>query len=912
MAIQDSSTAKQNLKRHPWARELVDGWLADVSYTLSKKRDFIESMMPALTPWPEYGQSCPECVGRLSAMGESNLYEWDVRSPDRLTCKYCETVYPNEDYPESGSITARRMGQTFTFYLTDEEKSHPEDRTGRYAFRWVRWPVHTSWSGILRAKKGRWCIDQLAPLSRLYALTGDIACAERAAWIMDAMATRYPDWLFHSYDGTYADCPPAEVPPSLGRYPLGGRFPKDGIVNAFEGRHMMENHAVLFNGFWGAGRFGCSGSDAGIVLQAALSYDLVREATYEDGTKTITSEMDCRIRDDLLLAACEDCEHWNEINNKAGHARSLSAVVGRLFDRPQSVRRAIEGFKAILDKGFHFDGFGTESPSYSDMFLNLVRDIPELVYGYTDPPGYQPHEGNRLEDYDPYLNTPLYRSALEGQIRLLDPNRRYPVIGDTHAGSGLQTIHAEVLTAKYDIGYAGLLEQTLEMPLADAGDEYALWHRDPNLKSHATSPLPVRTEWYPGWHVGVLRGGNCPGHTAFYLNGYGFSSHRHRDTLGIIFLAFNKELASDRGYIWDDPRGAWTRHTLSHNVVTVDGKSQNLESCQATLELFGRGPGIEVIQASADAYKQCDLYRRTCALIRLSGGRFYAVDLFRVTGGRTHHFGFHCNGEMNTPGSGDRNRWTSAENLPEDWSRWVKGSVEAAGLSDDRVTWTCDGVHMDLMLLNPSDRIIIGDAPGWRSCDGNEINAPSVQHLLAEKQVIEGARSDFASVIVPYADGCCPITHAELAHHDLNSGAMVVKVFVEGGTDYIISSPDYAERQYGEIKITGKMGFISTDRHGLLISAYLLDGLRLEYNGLRLRSPRARTSIGVESVNGTTYTLAKELPSEILTKTAYLLAGDTGYDIEKIEGNRVEVKAYPAIECESVTLIHEAAWERQH
>ena len=33
-------------------------------------------------------------------------------------------------------------------------------------------------------------------------------------------------------------------------------------------------------------------------------------------------------------------------------------------------------------------------------------------------------------------------------------------------------------------------------------------------------------------------------------------------------------MAADRGYIWDDPRNAWTRSTLSHNIVTVDAASQ--------------------------------------------------------------------------------------------------------------------------------------------------------------------------------------------------------------------------------------------------------------------------------------------------------------------------------------------------
>ena len=67
--------------------------------------------------------------------------------------------------------------------------------------------------------------------------------------------------------------------------------------------------------------------------------------------------------------------------------------------------------------------------------------------------------------------------------------------------------------------------------------------------------------------------------------------------------------------------------------------------------------------------------------------------------------------------------------------------------------------------------------------------------------------------------------------------------------------------------------------------------------------------MGVQSTEGRTYRLAKELPAAILGKTAFLLAGDTGYDIEAIEGNRLVVKEYPATACESVTLLHEVRWE---
>jgi hypothetical protein len=159
------------------------------------------------------------------------------------------------------------MGQEFTFYLNDNERAHPEDTTGTHAYRWVSFPVHTSFSGVLRSKQGRWCLEQVLPLAQLYDLTEDPTYATCAAWIMDITASRYAHWLYHSYDGTYANCPPAEVAIEMVRHPRGGQFAPETIISAFDGRHQNGEHAELFNGFWGAGRFACSGGDAGILCR---------------------------------------------------------------------------------------------------------------------------------------------------------------------------------------------------------------------------------------------------------------------------------------------------------------------------------------------------------------------------------------------------------------------------------------------------------------------------------------------------------------------------------------------------------------------------------------------------------------------------------------------------------------------
>jgi hypothetical protein len=110
----DLENARENIRRYRWARRIVDRWRRQVSFAMKQDRAFFDGMITELTNWPTYGQNCPACVGKKSSMGECGLYKWSVADPDKLICKYCGTVYPNPKYPETGSMTCPRMGQTFT------------------------------------------------------------------------------------------------------------------------------------------------------------------------------------------------------------------------------------------------------------------------------------------------------------------------------------------------------------------------------------------------------------------------------------------------------------------------------------------------------------------------------------------------------------------------------------------------------------------------------------------------------------------------------------------------------------------------------------------------------------------------------------------------------------------------------
>ncbi len=905
----DVAKARENVKRYPWAQAIVSGWQRSVDYAMQQNRDFFEEMIPELTPWTTYGQNCPACVGKQSSMGECGLYNWSVRDPDKLVCKYCGTVYPNEDYPETGSMTCPKMGQTFTYYETPEERAHPDENPAKYAFKWVSWPIHTSWTGIIRARKAGYCAGNILPLAKLYALTGEAKYAERCAWILDTFAKRYPNWLFHTYNGTVADCPPAEAAANLGKHGRGGKFPKDVIIDPFN-RHQFKDYATLCNGFWGAGRYGCSGSDGGFILGCTVAYDLIHEAEHEDGTPVITPEMNKRIVDDLIMAGTIDTEHWNDINNKAGRGRALSAATAILFGRPQAARRALEGFETLMNNCFHFDGFCKESPSYSSMHLGMMRDIPEILRGYSDPPGYQPDDGERFDNLNPFEHVVRYRLALESMVRMLAPHGHYPCIGDTHHSAGLSPVYVEILTDRYSHDYAGLLETVQKAKLADRGSEYALWYRDPDMRADAEANLPLYSEWFPGWQVAVMRGPDPYGDTALYLNAYAYHGHRHQDTLGLIYYAFGKEIASDRGYIWDDPRNAWTGGTLSHNLVTVDAANQQRKDRHSTLELFGTAPGIQVTQASANAYDQCDRYQRTCAFVQLPGKQTYTVDFFRVSGGELHQYGFQCNGELidlsaPTP---------QPTNEDHKWLHKLRACEPQGPFS---ATWRYEDVDMQLTVLSPIHRLLIADAPGWRSDRGSELNAPPIQQIFAERTAAaagtESLSSDFVAIMAPHdSQNKSPILAARLVEIEDAGSALVVEVKLADRTDYIISAGDYEQREYGPVTMAGKFGFVSLRADETVLQAYLLDGTELSCGPTQVNLPQAQVALKVASVAGRSFHLEEAVPPELSADSKpYLLAAETGYEVESAAGKTITVRDYPASECDQVRILNSVWLEFQ-
>lgn len=932
---EDIERANQNLERYSWAKKIVKGWKNQVAFTMQQDQAFFKKLIPELTPGTQYGQTCPKCVGKQSLMGYAR-FNWSVTKPDQITCKSCGMVYPNKAYPETGVVKCTCMGQAFTYYENPEEKANPEERE-KHAYEWVNRPVMTSFSGLIRFHKVKWAWGQVLTLSKLYALTVEIAYAERAVWILDRFAMVYPHYLYHSYDGSVADWPPAKVAESMAAAdrPRGGRFPLGAVRHAY-GLHQKMDYSTLHNGFWGAGRLNThgKGSDAGPLLNMTVAYDLVRDAKYPDGHRLVDSDTDRRIIGNLIVAGCKDMEHWDSLSNKGVAVFSLSAAVGRLLGQPERVRRALDGFNRMLEKRYHFDGFYGESPAYAAHNLSNVRELPDLLYGYSDPPGYNPKDGKRLENMNPF-KTGRFQLALLSMIRQLAPGNVLPVIGDTRYDKKVGTLYNEFLATRLGGKYAAMLETIQDAPLTEKGNEYALWYRPADLKVRDSEKLPLRTEWFPGWHVGVLRGGRKENDTALYLNGNENqwtlkTGHRHRDVLGLSYWAYGQELVSDRGYfsgssyrLKDGRNGQdWMRSTLSHNLVVVDEQDQANKGCGSNLELFGVAPGIEVVQASGhNVYPQCSAYHRTTAQIRRPDGQNYAVDFFRVKGGKTHQYSFNCNGKLVSMNPA----WLELRpvTLAPVWSKWLENPKAVKPQGSFTFTWQNDEINLGMTLLNTQDnidRIIVADAPGWRVAKPSEFEKPPIQQILAEhrsRDAESALATQYSAVIVPYKTAVSPVVSARMLENDPDSGVLAIEVRLAGRTDIIISTLDQQQRDYGAVSAAGEFSFVSIDGKGRTTQGYLLNGTHLECRDLKIELAKPNVTLKVQSVEDRTFHLAEGQPQGV-SVGSYILVEEpptsfgrknkarpiSGFEIESTTANSITVRDYPAVKCEKITVLN--------
>lgn len=176
---EDIARARENVKRHEWARKQLETFRSRSRLWLEMSDDEIRDSISPLTPFRVL--DCPHC-------GAAWSYAWQDVGADRFKCRRCGTVFPNAKYPEKATEVLLTP--------TGKEMPHPYHQgKGGKKFRI---------GGRLRYRKLT-RLGYLGDMGRVYALTGEKRYAEQAVKVMRRLAQVYPDYVPHDWHRIYTD-----------------------------------------------------------------------------------------------------------------------------------------------------------------------------------------------------------------------------------------------------------------------------------------------------------------------------------------------------------------------------------------------------------------------------------------------------------------------------------------------------------------------------------------------------------------------------------------------------------------------------------------------------------------------------------------------------------------------------------
>ncbi len=797
----DIDRARVNTSRHPWARRALETLLERVEAAGTVSEAWARTYVPSTTPYSPHFTMCPKC--EFAPM--HGAYDWLPSDPTHIRCKGCDTVYPNEDYPEDVVFESRfDPRQKITLYGGKSWEAYG------YA------AIHSSFSGHARIHRCRHAANTAEDLALAYALTGRRHYATGAAIILKRFADVHPVYLVHSSYGDIADFDPKIAATRVDNLPEDEWCPPGNTPNR-----------KLHPGYWAVLRWGSSGGMEGTSLQKLiLAYDLVAE-TLPDAEKR-------HIEHDLLLDAAVMLFSDDVINNKTGMNRCAVGLIGIVCGDPLLIRFGLDGFVRAVRDWWLPDGGTPESIGYAGMMLSGIWRIAEALKRYSDPDGvdFPPSPLDRVDLY----RWPRYRAVWQNMARPLLPDQNYPLLADNRLPCHLSAMFADILArnypsenhrlhqrdiAKLDRCYAGRIAQFWYGGNLDTA---AAFYREPVVLPE--QPPRFVDDLGPHLNIGTQRTGHRGNSAAVILYGADWKGHHHHDHLNLYYWREGRELLTDLGYLWDmeDLRYGVNR-TLAHNLVVVDGEEQSTRSRRATFHLFSACRHAKVMEASSNVYPDTSIYCRTIATVG-SGQAEYIVDIFRVNGGTRHDWVMH-GPDRSLALSGIQTSPTNAEIY--DLTRIRTGGSK----SPWSAAWT-PGNGKPFRVHIPAcehEQVFVGQGFGQRKARDMGATTP---------YLVRRRNNGVSTFVTVYCNGNA-VRSVRILYRDRTTLATVVEVTTNSGKDLIISAgsentPEAIVPEEHPLSFNGRFGLISSK------DAWLVGGTRLQHGDVALEHEFAALS----------------------------------------------------------------------
>jgi len=457
------------------------------------------------------------------------------------------------------------------------------------------------------------------------------------------------------------------------------------ILERYAERYLTyKRHTTRGDDRIGGGRVGPQTLDESTwLIPVVCGYDLIWE--------TLTADQRASIETKLLRPAAElIMEHKLGIHNIQCWKNSAVGLVGICLDEPRFLADAVtskRGIHAQIAKGILDDGAWYEGAwGYHYYTMSAIKPLAIAL---------------RNVGIDVY--TDRYKGLYAAPLLYALPNGRLPAVNDSGEANAYGSWY------RYELAYARWRDPIFAAVLKGKSrtTRDSLLFGVPQLDEAAALPTGSRNFPVGGYaYLQCDQGKNAPVAILDYAPHGG--GHGHPDKLQILLYANGELVSPDPGCIhYGVPlHREWYRQTISHNTVTVDGRSQ--KPCQGTLRFFHATPELAVASATADDAYDGVRFARTVAM--LAGG--LCIDVVELTGDKPHTYdwAFHCYGTFATPLPLDKAFAPPGKANSYQRIRSPRGCSTGAPVA---ATWAGDKTTVSLSMLPRHDtRVFAGDGYG--------------------------------------------------------------------------------------------------------------------------------------------------------------------------------------------------------
>ncbi len=873
---------RDNVGRHAWAGQMRDGFITKADRHLGDSFAELASYVPApRIPRATYVHEteCPVCGLELRKHGWGS---WIISKdkPYKVECPNCHGVFPSNDFAAYFASGMKDRSLLTGDYPDDGFGwASPYDPEHKYWF--VGWYAH-----FIAMRE---MFDIIDAFYHAYLFTDDARYARNCAAILWQLATYYPDYDYVNQS----------------RYGL--EFDRD-----YHGKllyHTWEN--------W-------------TVDRAALGYDGIFPALaspcpdLEQFTGQSTQQIRHLIEEQLLraMAGLIVGQTGHIYGNYGMHQASLLRVAATLRDVPgtPSSEQMIDWvlnneqydlyvYMPLQDALYNLvgrDGCATESPQYNNGWVrNLTRLADLLQINGVDITGIE-----------------RFRQFYEWAPRMICAGQFTPSLGDAFGISHrarLCTFDNYLFAYKTykDPQYARILRGL------EAGPKSDLFSRivpDDELSAAAVSSKPIgyTSQHLAEYRLAILQNDNADQPVAVSMYYGQAMTHDHRDKMQLDIYARGVSMIPDFGYPetanFNDPRRCgFFAHTISHNTVMVDRRSQEV-SHDSYCVAYDPGGVCAYMEADGrGAYSQCDRYRRAVALIDSGGEQDYIIDLFRVRGGEQHDWLVHgtkATFSSNLPLSAPQREGTLAgpdvpygcfyddldlrdlpvgstsyqnyrgssfqflynaqhvDSQPDAWVRWDVVPHENATSHVEVVA--DEGAFLKAHLIGEDEQLFVADGKPQQHYP----TAPeSVKFVLRRRQGAE-LSSDYVTVFEPGArEGF--IGRAERIDTG-DEDLLALKINLKSGEVhyYMNAAVTALERDVIDgIRFAGRIGFVALDTAGDVARAYTFNAtLGKDDWQLTAAGPVRRTVVACD-YRLNRITLDGDVPDSAIGRTLHMQSG---------------------------------------